>query len=188
MLEQSVNNLQLALAANLRRLRIARHISLSELARVTRISKATLSGIENAHANPTVETLAAIAGALRVSFVELLEAIPAGEMRVVRATQSQPEQQDGCPPRRLLDEIAAGGPLKLSEIALEGGHAHQPDAQAAGSRAHLYVLQGKLIAGPIERITKLGVGDYASFPTDVPHLYETTRRPARALLLVHHPA
>ena len=187
MLGESGNNVQAALAANLRRLRIARYISLSELARVTGISKATLSGIENAHANPTVETLAAIAGALRVTLVELLESIPADKIRVVRATQSQPAQQDRFP-RRLLDEISPSGPLELSEMRLAGGQAHQRDAQAAGSRAHLYVLQGKLIAGPTERITELGAGDYASFPTDVPHLYEATRRPAHALLLVQCPA
>ena len=116
--------MQAALAANLRRLRIARYISLSELARVTGISKATLSGIENAHANPTVET---IARALRVSLVELLEAMPADKIRVVRATQSQPAQQDRSP-RRLLDEIAPGGPLELSEMRLAGGQAHKRDA------------------------------------------------------------
>jgi transcriptional regulator with XRE-family HTH domain len=89
MLGESSNNVQAALAANLRRLRIARYISLSELARVTGISKATLSGIENTHANPTVETLAAIAGALRVTLVELLESMPADASLVARASCSR---------------------------------------------------------------------------------------------------
>ena len=47
--------------------------------------------------------------------------------------------------------------------------------------------QGKLIAGPVERITELGPGDYASFPTDVPHMYEAGQSAARALLLEHTP-
>jgi quercetin dioxygenase-like cupin family protein len=45
------------------------------------------------------------------------------------------------------------------------------------------VLEGKLIAGPVERVTELSAGDYASFPIDVPHVYETGRAAARALLL-----
>jgi quercetin dioxygenase-like cupin family protein len=45
------------------------------------------------------------------------------------------------------------------------------------------VLEGRLIAGPVERITELTAGDYASFPTDVPHVYEAGRQAARALLL-----
>ena len=52
------------LAANLRRLRIARRLSLSELARATGMSKATLSSVESGRSNPTIETLAALAGAL----------------------------------------------------------------------------------------------------------------------------
>ena len=72
------------LAANLRRLRIARRLSLSELARATGMSKATLSSVESGRSNPTVETLAALAAALRVSLGELLEEPPLGEVRVVR--------------------------------------------------------------------------------------------------------
>src|SRR5436853_1052556 len=90
------------LAANLRRLRIARHLSLSELARATGISKATLSGIENGRANPTVETLAGLAAALRVSLVELLEELPLPDVRVVRATKATPEPSN---PQRFVDEI-----------------------------------------------------------------------------------
>jgi transcriptional regulator with XRE-family HTH domain len=179
---QSANGAQELLAVNLRRLRIARHLSLSELARATGIGKATLSGIENGRANPTVDTLAALAGALRISLVELLEQSPLDEVRIVRAAQGWSEQRDGVP-QRLLDAIASGAGMEVAEIALAARQMHEADAKANGSRAHVYVLQGKLIAGPVERSTELGPGDYASFPADVPHVYETGRHPARALLL-----
>jgi quercetin dioxygenase-like cupin family protein len=55
----------------------------------------------------------------------------------------------------------------------------------AGTRAGVYVLEGKLIAGPVERVTELAAGDYASFPVDVPHLFETERIRARALVLTY---
>jgi transcriptional regulator with XRE-family HTH domain len=170
------------LAANLRRLRIARHLSMSELARATGVSKATLSGIENKRANPTVETLATLAGALRVSMVELLEEAPLGEVRVVRAAQRRSEQGDGVP-RQLLEALSLDGSLELAEIAMPAGELHEAKAQSSGSRAHLYVIEGTLIAGPVERASELAAGDYASFPADVPHAYEAVRQPARALLL-----
>jgi len=47
------------------------------------------------------------------------------------------------------------------------------------------VLEGKLIAGPVERMTELAPGDYASFPVDGPHMYETERTGARALVLTY---
>jgi len=46
------------------------------------MGKATLWGIENARANPTIETLAALAGAVRVSVGELLEEADLGELRI----------------------------------------------------------------------------------------------------------
>jgi transcriptional regulator with XRE-family HTH domain len=167
------------LAANLRRLRIARHLSLSELARATSMSKATLSGIENARANPTVETLAALAGALRVSVVELLDEPPGADVRVVRAAQGRFDERDGLA-RRMLD---AGAALEVAELRLDARRTRELDPLPAGTRVALLVLEGPLIAGPVERSTELGAGDYLAFAADVPHVLETGRRAARALLL-----
>jgi transcriptional regulator with XRE-family HTH domain len=174
------------LAANLRRLRIARHLSLSELARGTGMGKATLSGIENGRANPTIETLATLARALRVSLGELLEELPVGDVRIIRAAQAERQSSDGIP-GRLLEDEPQGGSLAVSEITLGARELHELDPRPSGSRAHVYVLQGKLIAGPVARHTELGTGDYASFPADVPHLLEAVKNPARALLLTRSP-
>jgi transcriptional regulator with XRE-family HTH domain len=150
------------------------------------MSKATLSSIENARANPTVETLASLAAALRVSITELLEDIAAPEVRVVRATQGRLERRDGVP-QRLVDTVATGGALEVAELALAPRAAHEAEARAPGARAHVYVLQGKLITGPVEFPTELGAGDYASFPADVPHVYEAGRTPPRALVISQAP-
>ena len=179
--------IQETLAANLRRLRIARHLSLSELARATSISKATLSSVENARANPTIETLAALASALRIPLGELLEELPPGEVRVVRASSGRSEQHDGIT-RRRLETIALEGSLELEEISLAAGRLQEIPSKPKSSRAHVYVLQGKLLAGPVERVTELGPGDYASFPADVTHVYETQRHPSTALALSHLPS
>ena len=47
------------------------------------------------------------------------------------------------------------------------------------------MLEGKLITGPVERRTELSLGDYSSFPVDVPHAYETERASARALIITY---
>jgi transcriptional regulator with XRE-family HTH domain len=164
--------IQERLAGNIRRLRIARHLSLSELARATHIGKATLSSIENGHANPTVGTLSAVAAALRVPVAELLDEPSLGEIRVVRAKPA-----DG------VERPIASVPLRASELVLPARHIHEAAAGPAGSREELFVVEGKLIAGPPERITELAGGDYASFPADVARVYETGRQAARALVL-----
>ena len=58
-------------ADNMRRVRLARGLSLRELATQTGLSKASLSQIERQVANPTVSTLTRIAVALDISFAEL---------------------------------------------------------------------------------------------------------------------
>jgi transcriptional regulator with XRE-family HTH domain len=181
--ESGRTGVQAQLAANLRRLRIARHLSLSELARATAIGKATLSSIENGHANPTVETLAGLAGALRVPISELLEEPPLGEIRIVRA----PPRSRAKTGRRAIEALAGlPGDARLEELTLPARRLHAAPSQPAGSRIHLYVVSGMLIAGPVERITELGAGDYMSFPSDVAHQFEAGRTVARALLLTAH--
>jgi quercetin dioxygenase-like cupin family protein len=106
---------------------------------------------------------------------------------VVRATLGRVERRDGIP-QRLIDTVAPGGELEVTELALPPRAAHEPEPRAAGWRAHVYVLQGKLITGPVELSTELAAGDYASFPTDVPHLYEAGRTPTRALVISQAPS
>lgn len=173
------------LASNLRRLRVAHRLSLSELARATAISKATLSGIERGSANPTVETLAALATALRVSIGDLLETAPAGAMRIVRA--SARPRASGRVGRSVLESAMFAGAVELIELSLPPRCVQEETPRPPGSSVQLVVLQGKLIAGPVERISELATGDYASFPASVPHLYEAPRGAARALVLVYRP-
>src|SRR5690242_19016281 len=122
---------QAVLAANLRRLRIARRLSLSELALATGMSKATLSSDESGRSNPTIETLAALAGALRVSLGELLEEPPAGEVRIVRRGR-----------HGMLEGIEEAG-VALSERVWALREMQEPAPASAGVRAGVYVLEGK---------------------------------------------
>jgi transcriptional regulator with XRE-family HTH domain len=175
-----------SLASNLRRLRVARHLSLSELARATALSKATLSGIERGSANPTLDTLAALANALRVSMEDLLEEAAAGDVRIVRASR-EPRSADRIG-LRVLEASVFDGEAEFFELSLPALCVHEAQARASGSRTQVLVLQGKLIAGPVERISELTAGDYASFPADVPHSYEAVRGAARALMLAYTPS
>jgi transcriptional regulator with XRE-family HTH domain len=174
------------LAANLRRLRIARHLSLSELARATSMSKATLSGIENGRANPTVETLASLAAALQIPVTELLEEPPLGEVLLARAASARFAPRDGVA-HRALEAAAVRGTLEVGEMALGAGELHEMEARTEGARVSVYVLEGTLVAGPVERSTELGARDYITFPVDVPYVYATGRRAVRALSLTQVP-
>jgi transcriptional regulator with XRE-family HTH domain len=168
-----------ALAGNVRRLRVAARVSLSELARATGVGKATLSAIENGSGNPTVDTLAALARTLGVPLVDLLDLPPAPPVTVVRAGRGEPA---GPGVERLGRIAAAGGEIRRATF--DAGADVEAQPLAAGARLHVVVARGTLVAGPAERITELGPGDYAAFAADVAHVFRTGRRGAAAVLVV----
>jgi transcriptional regulator with XRE-family HTH domain len=165
---------QAALARNLRRLRVARRWSLADLAAATGTGKATLSAIENGHANPTVGTLAGLASALEVDVAALLEGMPADQVTVVRSSGHDAG----------MERVGAlGGDGEIQRAVFEPGSEVELPARSAGSRGHVLVTRGTLVAGPAERIVELGTGDYMAFPADRPHVFRTARRGAAAVLV-----
>jgi transcriptional regulator with XRE-family HTH domain len=165
------------LARNLRRLRVARRWSLSELAAAADTGKATLSAIENARANPTVETLATLAGALEVDVTALLEAAPADEVTLVRAREGEPNA-DG------LTKLGAAAAGEVHRAVFKARSTVIAKPRPAGARVHVVVTRGTLVVGPVERIVELGPGDYVSFPADRPYEFNTSRNGAAALVVL----
>src|SRR5919106_1185133 len=83
-MEQSVDTFVKTVAANVRALRMQAGMTLAELATAAGLGKSTLAQLESGRANPSVETLWAIAAALQVPFARIVEEQrPA--LRVVRA-------------------------------------------------------------------------------------------------------
>jgi transcriptional regulator with XRE-family HTH domain len=160
-----------ALARNLRRLRVARRWSLGDLSAATGAGKATLSAIENGRANPTVETLAALAGALEVDTAALLEAMPADEVTLLRAADAGDR----------LARLGDGGAIE--RLVLPPSTSLERKPLAPGSRAHVVVTRGTVVAGPSGRPIELGRGDYLSFPADGPHEFSTAGRASELLLV-----
>ena len=75
------------IAANLRRLRTARRMSLATLASRADVAKATLANLEQGRGNPTIETLWSLALGLGVAFSDLLEDRRETSTVIVRAQQ-----------------------------------------------------------------------------------------------------
>jgi transcriptional regulator with XRE-family HTH domain len=161
-----------ALARNLRRLRVARRWSLGDLAAATGTGKATLSAIENARANPTVETLATLAGALEVDVSALLEGTPGDDVTLVRS----------CDGVERLAHLGDGG--SIERLVFSASTSVERAPRAFGSRAHVVVARGTVVAGPSGRPVELGRGDYLSFPADDPHEFVTAGRGAEVVLVI----
>ena len=176
-----------AVAANIRSLRRDAGMTLAELATAANLGKSTLAQLESGRANPSVETLWAIAAALKVPFAQLVEE-QRSSLRVVRAADVQAMRSTEAPgwAGRLLSASHRRGRFELYSLDLEAGSVRHADAHHAGVEEHLVVVTGRLRVGPQDGPAELAGGDLVTFAADVPHVYEALET-THAVLLMSYP-
>jgi transcriptional regulator with XRE-family HTH domain len=174
------------IAAAIRRERERVGLSLSELAKRAGVAKSTLSQLEAATGNPSVETLWALGVALDVPFSRLVEprVVP---MIVIRAGEgpSIPSAEANFV-GTLLSACPPGARRDIYLITMEPGPAREADAHLVGSLEHVVVISGRLRAGPPGSEVDLDPGDYVMFAGDVDHRYEALVAGTAAVLVMEH--
>jgi transcriptional regulator with XRE-family HTH domain len=183
---ESVDTFVRSVAQNVRQLRLDAGLTLADLAAAAGLGKSTLAQLESGRANPSVETLWAIAAALKVPFARLVEAErPA--LRVVRA-RDVPAMHSAETPGwagRLLTASHARGTFDLYALDLEAGSVRHADPHHAGVVEHLVVAVGHMRVGPVSTPVELEAGDLVTFAADVPHMYEALETSHCVLLMAY---
>ncbi len=174
----------ISIALNLRRLRAERGVSLSELARSAGVSKGTLSRLEAGSGNPRIETMANLAGALGVTIDDLV-ADEDSRVRVVRSTGGT-WVSGSAVGYRLMDRLLGRSVVDVYENAHEAGMRRESEAHTEGAIEHLFMMEGRMVVGPVGETVEVGPGDYARYPADRPHVYEAIAGKARAILLISY--
>ena len=178
--------IQQHIAAQLKKIRHERELSLDQLATLSGVSKAMLSQIENGRSNPTVTTLWKIANGLRVSFSTFLEPDPPSPVRIIR----------------LEDQPAIDGTDEQYEVkSLYPSHANQPheiflttlapfsEHEAYGHRGTETILmkRGTLsLEMPLHDILSITEGMSISFEANVPHVYRNETDSAITFYTIMH--
>ncbi|BAJ26704.1 helix-turn-helix domain-containing protein [Kitasatospora setae] len=188
----------------LRELRVARGLSLSELARRSGVGKATLSGLESGTRNPTLETLYALTTALGLPLSAALQA-PEQAVReaatgraLERAAADRAAVASGGAPGvgvsgRVLDAVLlerfedAAAVSETYRIRIRPGGARRSAAHPAGTVEHLVVLSGTALVGTAASPVTVGPGGHHTWAADVPHHYEAVGPDVEAVLVVRHP-
>lgn len=182
-----MNELTHAVASHVRSLRAQRGLSLSELARMAGLSKATLSALEQGSGNPTVDTVWALSQALNVPVGALMRTTDERQStRVVRAGEGE-ELSGSVLNVRLLAQPDRASRIELLAATIIGHDARNSEPHAAGTVEHIIVREGRMTVGPIEDPVELHPGDYASFLADRPHLYRADSDSAAALIVIAYP-
>lgn len=186
--EQDAAALRARVAASVREHRERDGRSLAELAAAAGIGKSTLHAIETGDANPSIETIWALARALGVPFGELLDP-PAPTVRVVRAGEGPrvAAAKGAGMVAHLVATTARGARTEWYVLDLASGPSRVADGHTAGTVEHVYLVSGRLRVGPQDDPIDLGPGDLATFPGDASHRYDALEDDTRALLLLEYP-
>jgi transcriptional regulator with XRE-family HTH domain len=183
---ESVDTFVRAVASNVRALRMEAGLTLADLASAAGLGKSTLAQLESGKANPSVETLWAIAAALRVPFARLVEAERTA-LRVVRARDVPPMHSAEAPgwAGRLLAASHGRGTFDLYTLDLDEGTVRHADPHHTGVVEHLIVVLGRLRVGPETGPVELSAGDLVTFAADVPHVYDALEQTHCVLLMAY---
>ncbi|KAB1144193.1 helix-turn-helix domain-containing protein [Streptomyces luteolifulvus] len=174
------------IAVSLRRERTRAGLSLSELAKRAGIAKSTLSQLEAAGGNPSMETVWALAVALGVPFSTLVEP-PAPAVQVIRAGEGPAvHSEHSSYTAALLSASPPGARRDIYSVRVEPGTVRDSKPHLPGTVEHLVVSAGRVKAGPLGEQVELGAGDYMAYRGDVPHAYEALAPGTRFVLIMQH--
>ncbi len=174
------------IAASLKRERGRAGLSLSELAKRAGIAKSTLSQLEAASGNPSMETIWALAVALGVPFSALVES-PAPSVQVIRAGEGPTVGSERSSyVAALLSASPPGARRDIYYVWLEPGTVRDSEPHIPGTVEHIVVSDGAVKAGPRGEVVELGPGDYMSYRGDVPHAYEALAAGTKFVLIMQH--
>lgn len=187
------HSLEHYLGSAIRELRLKHHLTISDVAQRTDISRGMLSKLENGQTSASLETLSRIARALGVSMSSLFRQydVPEGSAQLVKSEQGMEVVRRGTKRGHTYHLLAYDqGPTKLFEpflITMDDESEIFPTFEHPGTE-FIYVLEGKLEYRHGTQTYMLETGDAFTFRGDIPHGPEhLIKLPIRLLTMMVYP-
>lgn len=183
------DELEIAIGARIRTLRVAQSLTLDELAVASGVSRAMISRIERAEASPTASLLGRLCAALGLS----LSAFFAEEGRVVSPLARRDDQQVWRDPetgylRRSVSPPGTSSLIDLVEVVLppRASVNFPPHAASHGMTQHVWLFAGELEMTTADAVHRLEPGDCLFMPVGDGHVFHNpSDRPARYCVVLN---
>jgi transcriptional regulator with XRE-family HTH domain len=172
------------LAKNLSQLRTARGYTQAQLALEAGLPRSTLTNMESGSANPSLQNLLAVAGALKVSVEELLSK-PRRELEHIAASEVPMQSRAGGKARvfKLLPDKIKG--MNIDRMELDRGVRMPGHMHIKGTKEYLTVIEGEMTVYIQGTANVVREGDVLAFEGDQPHAYHASGgRSAKAISVV----
>jgi transcriptional regulator with XRE-family HTH domain len=166
-----MEDITLAVAQNLKRMREERKLSLDHLAELTGVSKSMLRQIEKGESSPTISTIWKISNGLKVSFTTLLST-PQSDTTIIQKSSLKPLiADDGRYRLYPFFPIEKNRRFEIYTIEIEKGGCLSAEAHQDGTQEFLTVFTGELAVQVNDQEYHLTEGDSIRFRADRPHVY-----------------
>lgn len=175
---------EIAIGANIRNIREAKKISLTDLAKRAGIAKGTLSKIETGQTSSPISTLLSIATALGVHLANFVkEDEPATRCVFTRADQRRLIVRDGSRFGYAYQGLAVGYPgRRMEPFVLTVGPDDEEGSFKHGGQEFIYLLSGTIEFTVGKEAYLMREGDSLYFDPSLPHRTRLVgQEPARLL-------
>ena len=159
------------IAANLKRIRASRNLTLGQLSKISGISKAMLSEIEKGGSNPTVNTVLKIADGLNVPYTSLMEQNDGAADLVTRADAVMQIGESEHYRAYCYFPVAANRNFELFYIELDAGASNVSIGHPPRAQEYVYVMKGCVRIKTPSGTYEVGAGDALMFESSAEHTY-----------------
>jgi len=171
---------------NLKQERLQHHLSLSELAKASGISKAMLSQIEAEKVNPTLVTMWKIARALSVDVSELIREGKKTDYfyRMKEDQQAELSSEDGNTLFKILTAPDLPNGLEMYHVLIQPGAVHLSEPHAPGCKEFIFVMKGSVKITNGEHSALLNQGDFLAYDGALQHSIENPTKKIAELHMI----
>ncbi len=179
------DQLSIRIAANLKRLREARHMSQQRLSDASGVPRPTLAHLESGAANPGLGLLLKVSEALQVRPEELWKH-PVPAVTCYRSEALPKKRKGKVTQQRLI--VENNGAVAFERLALEVAGHWQVKPNEPGSRYHLYCETGAVALTAGDQTCTLRAGEVAALDSETGFRAQNVAKRAAVLFLVIAPA
>lgn len=166
-----MNDLNPVIAANLKKIREEKKLSLDRLSELTGISKSMLAQIERGKSNPTITTLSKIAYGLKIQITTLITTQKANTIVMDKNNINPLEEDNGKYRLYPFFPYEDGRCFELYTLEIEKGGYLRCDAHIEGTQEFLTVFQGNITIEVDNEKYIIGTDQSIRFKADKPHIY-----------------
>lgn len=171
---EKVDNLNVIIASNLKKIREERKLSLDKVAELTGVSKSMIGQIERSESNPTITTVWKLATGLKISFSSLMS-VPQPQTAVIKKEDIEPfVEYNGRYRVYPFFPYEDSKKFEMFTVEIDKGGYWNAEAHGDNTSEFISVFEGELTVRTDNFEYSVTEGNSIRFRADKPHAYHNS--------------